>query len=182
MCRSPFHGLNTGPKGIHTLLAAASQPWSRRRQRSCALPSDLHKTGTGSATAFRLLGRWELEVNLNVVAKLIDLGKCSRTTATTRLVKKHQFQMMGNWRRNGSDGCRGTRTRAASSCARWSHSTSTRNTSSRRTTRRSTCRRRTQGTHLYQDMAAKLVDTRGIAQPPPFSGDEAAWHDWRFKF
>eukprot|EP00972_Heterocapsa_arctica_P064989 9593293-Heterocapsa_arctica.AAC.1 len=23
---------------------------------------------------------------------------------------------------------------------------------------------------------------RGIAQPPPFSGDDSAWHDWRFRF
>eukprot|EP00972_Heterocapsa_arctica_P024786 3656168-Heterocapsa_arctica.AAC.1 len=30
--------------------------------------------------------------------------------------------------------------------------------------------------------AAKLVDMRGVAQPPPFSGDDAAWQDWRFRF
>eukprot|EP00972_Heterocapsa_arctica_P021888 3221419-Heterocapsa_arctica.AAC.1 len=23
---------------------------------------------------------------------------------------------------------------------------------------------------------------RGIAQPPPFSGDDAMWQDWRFRF
>eukprot|EP00972_Heterocapsa_arctica_P028759 4230755-Heterocapsa_arctica.AAC.1 len=23
---------------------------------------------------------------------------------------------------------------------------------------------------------------RGVAQPPPFSGDDAAWRDWRFRF
>eukprot|EP00972_Heterocapsa_arctica_P106776 15728720-Heterocapsa_arctica.AAC.1 len=28
--------------------------------------------------------------------------------------------------------------------------------------------------------AAKLVDMRGVAHPPPFSGDDAAWQDWRF--
>ena len=30
--------------------------------------------------------------------------------------------------------------------------------------------------------AAKLVDMRGVAQPPPFTGDESAWQDWRFRF
>eukprot|EP00972_Heterocapsa_arctica_P084880 12503941-Heterocapsa_arctica.AAC.1 len=30
--------------------------------------------------------------------------------------------------------------------------------------------------------AAKLVDMRGVAHPPPFSGDDAAWQDWRFRF
>ena len=34
----------------------------------------------------------------------------------------------------------------------------------------------------YQGQAVKLVDLRGIAQPPPFSGDEKAWVDWRFRF
>eukprot|EP00972_Heterocapsa_arctica_P042913 6327177-Heterocapsa_arctica.AAC.1 len=31
-------------------------------------------------------------------------------------------------------------------------------------------------------MAAKLVDLHGVAHPPPFSGDEAGWQDWRFRF
>ena len=30
--------------------------------------------------------------------------------------------------------------------------------------------------------AAKLVDMKGAAAPPPFSGDDAAWQDWRFRF
>ena len=30
--------------------------------------------------------------------------------------------------------------------------------------------------------AAKLVDMKGVAQPHSFSGDDAAWHDWRFRF
>eukprot|EP00972_Heterocapsa_arctica_P008376 1223405-Heterocapsa_arctica.AAC.1 len=28
--------------------------------------------------------------------------------------------------------------------------------------------------------AARLVDLRGIAQPPPFSGDDTQWYEWRF--
>eukprot|EP00972_Heterocapsa_arctica_P057913 8543973-Heterocapsa_arctica.AAC.1 len=30
--------------------------------------------------------------------------------------------------------------------------------------------------------AARLVDLRGVAQPPPFSGDDTQWYEWRFKF
>ena len=33
----------------------------------------------------------------------------------------------------------------------------------------------------YREQAVKLADLRGIAQPPPFSGDEKAWVDWRFR-
>ena len=34
----------------------------------------------------------------------------------------------------------------------------------------------------YQEQGVKMVDLRGIAQPPPFLGDEKAWVDWRFRF
>ena len=38
------------------------------------------------------------------------------------------------------------------------------------------------GMPSYQEQAVKLVDLRGIAQPPSFNGEEKAWADWRFRF
>ena len=34
----------------------------------------------------------------------------------------------------------------------------------------------------YQQVAQKLVDMRGVALPPPFSGEDEAWQDWRLRF
>ena len=34
----------------------------------------------------------------------------------------------------------------------------------------------------YQQVAQKLVDMRGVAHPPSFSGEDEAWQDWRFRF
>ena len=35
---------------------------------------------------------------------------------------------------------------------------------------------------MEKQNAAKLVDMKGVAAPPPFSGDDSAWQDWRFRF
>ena len=32
------------------------------------------------------------------------------------------------------------------------------------------------------DWVAKLVDFKGVAKPPPFSGDDADWYEWKFRF
>ena len=33
----------------------------------------------------------------------------------------------------------------------------------------------------FADVAAKLVDLRGVAKPPVFSGKESDWADFRFR-
>ena len=32
------------------------------------------------------------------------------------------------------------------------------------------------------DWGTKLVDLKGVAKPPPFSGDDADWFEWKFRF
>ena len=32
------------------------------------------------------------------------------------------------------------------------------------------------------DWGTRLVDLKGVAKPPPFSGDDADWFEWKFRF
>jgi hypothetical protein len=34
----------------------------------------------------------------------------------------------------------------------------------------------------YMDVAARMVDLKGVAKPPAFTGREADWSAWRFRF
>ena len=33
-----------------------------------------------------------------------------------------------------------------------------------------------------QDWGMRLVDLKGVARPPPFSGEDADWYEWKFRF
>ena len=38
------------------------------------------------------------------------------------------------------------------------------------------------GDDEISDWGTKLVDLKGVAKPPPFSGDDADWFEWKFRF